>query len=220
MSEKNEVDLGRIALLEAIRNEERPGTYLRHVTALPIRIHRGKQVSSQCATALQLAGRFLHSTGAEPRMSLRSPFIAMFLRQSVSCSHLFISCSAAVWWPKAISPAACVPFDRGLKRLKAASEGMLKPLPLLPNAATTVLGARTRSPPWHALYPIFGPVRLSWMSSDIFRLESVSTGRTSAFDSTKRQRRSARTGFPDAERYRILSSRAVCFEYGEGRGHG
>ena len=44
MSVTNDVDLGRIALLEAIQHQGRSGMSLRHATASVIRIHRGKPV--------------------------------------------------------------------------------------------------------------------------------------------------------------------------------
>jgi hypothetical protein len=120
MSAASDEDLGRIALLEAIRREGEEWDVMRRATVLPIPTHRGKPVSSQCANVSQSTARSLLWTGAELRMRLQIPSMARCLLQKVSYSHSFIPCSTAGSWPREISPPACVPFDRGLKRLKAA----------------------------------------------------------------------------------------------------
>lgn len=120
MSAASDEDLGRIALLEAIRREGEEWDVIAPRYGVTNPDPPWKTSLIAMCECLSVNGTLPTRTGAELRMRLQIPSMARCLLQKVSYSHSFIPCSTAGSWPREISPPACVPFDRGLKRLKAA----------------------------------------------------------------------------------------------------
>ena len=96
MSTVSDVDLGRIALLEAIRREGKEWDVIapRYGVTNPDPPWK-TSLDRQCANVSQSTAHFLPWTGAELRMSLQILSMAKCLLQKVSCSHWSIPCSTA-----------------------------------------------------------------------------------------------------------------------------
>ena len=95
MSVTSDVDLSRIALLEAIQRQGKEWDVIAPRYGVTNPDPPWKTSLIGMCECLAVGGSLLPLTGAELRMSLERPSIVRFLLLNASCSHWSIPCSAA-----------------------------------------------------------------------------------------------------------------------------